>query len=251
MVTNIGTFNYIRLTNNDFSQLLAIFADMKNEALKFENPKAVIHINEEVGGLPPHKPPEAYIIPYGMNNVFDGFAYADSTDDEVIIPDNESGFIGMNYEDFKNTYNIGLSLYYTGKDVEEKIKNIKENILNPDYKSSAFCFVEMLIGKNINSYKEIFFTECFRYYDEKREKLIAQLLENAISIEAENYQFKDSNVVEVSDNAMICRSTKGYYAVTPEDFYMATSYYSSIEDLKNSDILKIMNDIYKTNHNSV
>lgn len=64
MITNLGTFNYIRLTDNDFSQLLSIFADMKNGALTEENPSVRIHINEEVGGLPPNNPPEnALFIP--------------------------------------------------------------------------------------------------------------------------------------------------------------------------------------------
>ena len=121
MVTNLGTFNYIRLTNNDFSQLLAILADMKVEALRVENPKATIRINEEVGGLPPQRPPEAYIILYGMNNVFDGFAYGDSIDDDIVLPTEEGGIMVMTMEDFENKYNVGPTLHYTGDDAEKKI----------------------------------------------------------------------------------------------------------------------------------
>lgn len=52
MVTNLGTFNYIRLTNNDFAQLLDILADMKYEAIDADtNNRAAVakfHINESM-----------------------------------------------------------------------------------------------------------------------------------------------------------------------------------------------------------
>ena len=50
MITELGTYNYIRLTNNDFVQLLDIFAELKMQMLddEPENRKAIIHINEGV-----------------------------------------------------------------------------------------------------------------------------------------------------------------------------------------------------------
>ena len=48
MITNLGTYNYLRLTNNNFEQLLEIFADLKMQMIDDtnENTKAVIRINE-------------------------------------------------------------------------------------------------------------------------------------------------------------------------------------------------------------
>lgn len=246
MITDVGTFNYIRLTNNQFEQLLAVLADMKSEALKFENPKAVIHINEEVGGIPPHRSPEAYIVPYGINNVFDGFAYSDSTEDEIIIPDNECGFVRMGYDEFSNKYNLGPSLYYTGKDIHDRISHIRESLIN-NTKSSPLFFANEILGIKLNSWQEVFFAENLRYFSKEYQDRINTLIENAVIAGAENYQFRDSNVVEVNGDILICRSPKGYYAVTPDDFYMASPYYATIEDLKSSDILSFMNNVYKTN----
>ena len=50
MITELGIYNYIRLTNNDFVQLLDIFAELKMQMLddEPENRKAIIHINEGV-----------------------------------------------------------------------------------------------------------------------------------------------------------------------------------------------------------
>jgi len=34
MITNLGTYNYLRLTDNDFSQLLSILAELKMNAVE-------------------------------------------------------------------------------------------------------------------------------------------------------------------------------------------------------------------------
>ena len=47
MITELGTFNYLRLTNNDFAQLLECLADIKYENMDQKDaPKVVFHINE-------------------------------------------------------------------------------------------------------------------------------------------------------------------------------------------------------------
>ena len=49
MITELGTMNYLRLTNNNFAQLLDIFAELKMQMIddSNENRKVIIHINEE------------------------------------------------------------------------------------------------------------------------------------------------------------------------------------------------------------
>ena len=246
MVTDLGVFNYVRLTNNNFAQLLAVFADMKNEALWNENPKATIHINEEVGGLPPHRPPEAYIVPFGMNNVFDGFAYADSEDDDIVYPTTE-GYAKMHPTEFEKKFSTGPRLYYTGKDKQERITFVRESIKNADTNPTSISLAEMLLGKRMSSYMDVFLCEDFKYFSREIEKMIVAMRENAIVTGAENLAFKDKNVIEVIDNVFICRSDKGIYATTPTDFYLASQYYTDIEDLKNSGVIKIMNDFYRSN----
>lgn len=250
MITNMGTFNYIRLTNNDFLQLLDIFADMKNAALSNPNPKATIHINEEVGGLPPQRPPEAYIIPYGMNNTFSDFAYSDSEIDKVILSDDDGNILPMTETVFKSEYQTGPSLYYVKEDVADKVKNIR-NYISTTKKISPFIFAEMLIGRKLYKWQEVVLENCFKYYDEERERKVAKLLENGTyrmihSHIDDNAEFKDSNIIETIGYVYICQSpNNGYYAVTPDDFYMASEYFSDIESLKSSDIIELMNNLYK------
>lgn len=257
MVTNLGTFNYIRLTDNQFDQLLDIFADMKAEALEHpDDAKVKIHINEssnratleaalteEVGGLPPNRPPEAYIIPYGMNNVFDGFAYGDSDISQIILSDNAGGIMPLQYKAFIQLYETGPMLKYIGKDVREKMDKIHEMIR---YKQNPKAFVEMLIGRKLMKYEDVLLTECFRYIDTKREESINKLIGNGIVIGLKEAGV-DLNIVRTIGHVMICQSPNGYYAKTSGQFNMASDYFSDVESLITSGIIELMNDVYNAN----
>ena len=59
------------------------------------------------------------------------------------------------------------------------------------------------------------------------------------------------NVVDSVGHVFICRSPKGYYAITPEDFYMASPYFSTVEDLKMSQVVDLLNNIYKKNSKNI
>lgn len=50
MITNLGKYNYLKLTNNNFNQLLSIFAELKQQMIDDtqDNQKVIIRINEEV-----------------------------------------------------------------------------------------------------------------------------------------------------------------------------------------------------------
>ena len=247
MVTDLGTYNYIRLTDNNFSQLLAILADMKDEALHEENPKAKIHINEEVGGMPRNAPPEAYIIPYGMNNAFAGFGYTDSSIKGVYIVDDENNLQLVSESFFKKNYQVSDKiLHYENTDAREKIpavyKKIMEDMKAGNKQSAMKYFCELLLDRKLLSYEEIFLSESFKYYDKKREEKTLKLLENGAM-----QMYEDSNVVESKGNVFICHSPNGYYACTNKDFYLASDYFSDVESLKSSGVIDLMNDIYQTN----
>ena len=52
-IIKLGKYNYLRLTNNDFSQLLYIIAELKSQMIddEIENKKVIININEEMKAL--------------------------------------------------------------------------------------------------------------------------------------------------------------------------------------------------------
>ena len=67
-------YNYIRLTNKDFSQLMAVFADLKMTLVDKEE-RRVIHVNENMypalaGALPPMSANGVYMVNYMQNNAY-------------------------------------------------------------------------------------------------------------------------------------------------------------------------------------
>lgn len=70
-----GKYNYLRLTNNNFSQLLKIFAELKFQLLDGCN-DPVIDINENmttVGFMPPQGIDDVYVINHGKKNIFGNY----------------------------------------------------------------------------------------------------------------------------------------------------------------------------------
>ena len=249
MVTNLGTFNYVRLTNNNFAQLLDVLADIKNEVLEVENPKMKIHINEEVGGIPKHGPPEAYIIPYGMNNAFTGsigLAYCDSDMDKIITFDDDINLIPMIKEEFVKTYGEpSLVLCAMGINIDDKISRAHK-MLSESVNLGLYSFAEIFADRKINRWQDILLSSNFKYYDIHRENEICKLMENAISVDSDINNI--SSIIYTKGNVKICRSPKGYYAYTSNNFNMASEYFKDIESLELSGVIDLMQDIYNTNN---
>lgn len=235
MVTNIGKFNYIRLTNNNFAQLLDILADIKNGFLEMENPKMKIHINEEVGGIPKNGPPEAYIIPYGMNNAFSGgygLAYKDNDMDKYVTVDNgQIVFIDSVEED-------PVLIYKNNKNIESKkndIHKLIENSILEHKKINPFIFAEILIGRPITKWEKIILSDDFHYYSKNDEKKLLSAIYNAYSNGSFNLNLSVKSFgniyIFIKDNKFIGFShAKGYD--------VATSLYDNIQDLITSEEFK-------------
>lgn len=245
MVTNLGTYNYLRLTDNNFAQLLAIFADMKNEALTSESPAAKIHINEEVGGMPVGFRPSAYIVPCGMNNVFDSFAYGDSTMGDSLYTVTSGTIDKKKKKDLEEEYELGPSLYYEGDDVEEKMRKVYKEVSNNNSVVSPLLFAKLLVNENVKTWMDAVLSENVKRADYESEKLYCQMISNAAYMKFKESTSMDSNVISTKGSVYICMSPKGYYATTPDDHYLASEYFSDMESLERSGVIDIMNNMYR------
>lgn len=390
MVTNLGTFNYIRLTNNDFAQLLSVFADMKNEALSSDSPKATIHINEsmdkstldkdykpgkkynlssfkkikftdyalteygipkrgidesrklaqergdnafyfvdeknkelvafigvinheinliimddyqghglseqvldfavkhmgayklyvykdnevaqhlyekygfkkvgenknkifmtldgrpfneEVGGLPVNRPPEAYVVPYTMGSVFDGFGYYDSDLGNVIVDNGDGTAIPIVESEFFHNAITGPVLYYKGSDIREKINEIHE-IINSNKVKSPVHLAEILCGYHLHKPEDIVLSESFKYYDMNREKKLCSMIENGIK--AKLMSGKEDIVSTVNENTYLHHTPNGYYVSNHPDskVFVASEIYTDKDDKELSSTAEFINSLY-------
>lgn len=121
MITSLGTYNYLRLTDNNFEQLIEILAELKYQMLddSVENKKAIVNINEmsSPGGMPVGATGggDGYIVSYGykgiQSNDVEGFAISnDITSDKVLTLDDE-GNIRSESSDFLDGRRITIYKY--------------------------------------------------------------------------------------------------------------------------------------------
>lgn len=136
MITECGNYNYLRLTNNSFDQLLLILAELKEEMMDEDYYSAThidrahkIHINEEVGGMPPQNAPSAYIIPYGFrgmnDNDIDGYALAgiDGINKKYMISIGDDLQLKMFKEDLLEGRKFSMYKVTLTKEVFAKVNN--------------------------------------------------------------------------------------------------------------------------------
>lgn len=213
----------------------------------FKNYFKKLVLNEEVGGLPPQRPPEAYIIPYGMNNVFSGFAYSDNSMDKILTIEDDGNILPMIESLFYETFDTSPKLYYREPDIEEKIDTIHDNLQSQERrKFDKFYFAETLIGHKLNKPEDIVMSESFKYYDKAEQDKICSLIENGIAVSnPNNYAF--SNVIKTIGNILIHQTDNGFYASTPDSFYMASDYFKDLQSLETSGIIEFMNKVFQSN----
>lgn len=131
-IIKLNKYNYIRLTNNEFDQLLSIFTELKYQMLndKTDDGK-IIRIHEEVSGIPSASDQSVYIVPYGFKNTFnDEYVedYGYTTDlDSIIVKDKETNkFKKESFNDFLDGRNFNIStISYS---IKEALTIDKENI---------------------------------------------------------------------------------------------------------------------------
>lgn len=155
-------YNYLRLTNNDFSQLLSTMSDLKLQLNDSSNER-VININENmfaaIGSMfPMHDPDSVYVINYAKNNVFSGddsdFAVSDTPKfDTVFYRDNCGVFKRSSKEILEDTtYNV-----YIVKGVKERFLSIAESNLD-QFVEEGFIY-EAVFDKKMYTSDQIMFEE--------------------------------------------------------------------------------------------
>lgn len=251
MITALGKFNYLRLTNNDFSQLLDILADMKYGALEDDN-SMKIHINEAAAvaaAIPPSTPSEAYVVPYGMNNSFLGWGYRKELDAYVLVPSKDGKLTKVDEDKFESDYDIGPYIHFPN-DSEEIQKKIEEAYTNQDNVGPNFV-VEVFLGHGIIKPEEALLCEGATYFDKDREADTLNLIENGITNGM--YSTKGYLLQYGSDNGIsIYRDIRDgkWSAAIDNGMRMATTSMTSESALKSSNQYSLLREIAKGGSNN-
>ena len=95
-ITDQGEYSYIRLTNNEFVQLLTIFAELKESYMSSDEPKPIYRIHEHtapgaIGGMPPI-PSDICVVNFQEKNTFDTvFGVTNDMTGDIITRDKITG----------------------------------------------------------------------------------------------------------------------------------------------------------------
>lgn len=251
MITNLGTYNYLRLTNNSFDQLLEVLAELKSKVLDDDDTEKVIRINEIgcPGGIVGMKP-AAYVVPYGYRNDFsgdiEGFALSnDIISDNILTVDNEGNIKKESYA-FLDDRKFSV---YKFKGNIDNYKNILEKAESLKDLDKSF-FYEELSGNDLLSADQIEFDDAFE--EVNIDNIISRTTTLASTIIQEYHEIngdllympimnqKDILVAESllkgHDNLTVLEDSNGYFVKDEITGYRTVSY-QNIKDINIEGVL--------------
>lgn len=157
MIADTKAYNYLRLTNNNFQQLLYVLAELKNRMIDdSKDIDLLISINEEVGGLPPAWAHDVYVVNYMAPNTFEKSEIGlmkDPNSDEIIIKEKDKYKI-VNKKDVLKEGSYDLYRYELNTlEDKENYKSILLSIKNEQSESDTL--LEKLLGKKFICNNEV------------------------------------------------------------------------------------------------
>lgn len=153
-------YNYLRLTDNDLSQLLSVFMDLKMQLVDGTNDR-VVHVNEAMNALMTGYIPgikdtdQCVIVNYMMNNVFAdepkrGMAVADNLKLDNMFSRNSEGCLAK--FPLKQLENCTYEVYLVDKDSREVSEALAPYI--NEFVEEGFIY-ETIFGKKMYDYDQI------------------------------------------------------------------------------------------------
>ena len=148
-ITDQGEYNYIRLTNNEFVQLLTMFAELKESYSNEDEPKTISRVHEHmsvgaVGGMPnipsDNMTPSIFITNFMNKDTFEsGFALSnDITSEFMITRDKKTGKLKRK-KSSELLANTECKTYkYIGEDTANILKEVYYKYTNESYVDSQF-----------------------------------------------------------------------------------------------------------------
>lgn len=216
-----GVYNYLRLTNNNFAQLMGILAELKMQLIE-NNPDKIIRINENmfpgIGAMMPmgdwkSERGDVYITNFMMNNIFDGIAVSDTPTYEHVFIQTGDGVVNeISREDLFRSPSMEYNIYkYSSKDknIFIALKEYAESKMPLDSSLLELVFNKEMYSKDewkaYDSVKEI--TDYFAYLNTCREiteASIGSIVNEKVGV---SYAFNKDQL----NNSILCEDEDGYY----------------------------------------
>ena len=238
-IKQMNKYNYIRLTNNNFQQLLLLLAELKQNLLEEDNPEYIVRINE--GFVPATGPESGFINNIMINNVFVGSYFAKDELDKYWYTTSDKKLIKIERKDIP----MGECHIFKYKEDCSWFNKIIEENLNQEVEFDNNYFYEMLTGKHMLTPDQIIFDENFEevnscYYNE-----------SLLILEASIYAFNDPSIPILDfdlqkqfkdkySNLELRKNWNGYFAENVNTKNV-TPYVEDISDLDESLLITLDN----------
>jgi endogenous inhibitor of DNA gyrase (YacG/DUF329 family) len=177
-ITDQGEYNYIRLTNNEFVQLLTIFAELKESYSNEDEPKTISRVHEHtgpcaIGGMAPgitsDIQPSMFISNIMNKNTFETeFALSnDITSEFMIIRDKETGKLKRKKSSELLEDAEVKTFKYIGDDIVNILKEIYTRYTNESYVDCQFLPTLVTEFDEVLSYDQLEFSNLLEYVDKE------------------------------------------------------------------------------------
>ena len=227
-IKDLNKFNYLRLTNNNFTQLLELLVELK-ENLKEDDTEPIIRIHEFMapGAIAPTMgldSADGFIVPCKMNNTFVDYVYTTDKYCQDIYKIEDNKIKKISRKELESLYEIDYLLKYNKDDIIEKNRIIKESYENNIDVSYDF-FQNVLVGNN----NDIIYDNSFDYTLDgvKESKIQLDIRESTFNhqyrkalgkdiyfpiLKPEEIQIKNS-ILNGIDNIDIMTDKDGYFLI--------------------------------------
>ena len=238
-IRELNQYNYIRLTDNNFQQLLLLLAELKMSMIDEDNPEYIIRINEFMVGT---KKKESFIVTSMNNNaVTDTYAFIDDEISQWYKIMNDK-LIKINPTRINNECHI---FKYNGD--SEWFANYLEKNVNKNVDYNKEFFYETLTGKDMLSPDQLIYDENFTEIPSITDEYINRIniFESSInmindpSVPILNYDVQKM-IQDKYPNIELRYNWNGYFAkntITEN----TSPYVNNISDLSDN-LLKILNN---------
>ena len=181
MITSLGTYSYLRLTDNNFLQLLEVFMELKKNTV-YDNKELVFKINETVNGFPIDRP-YRFILDYNHPNSdeHEGFALTnDIHTNNPLSQTFEGKLVKEQYDEFLE--NRTFTLYKFKGDIN-KYNKILEDYKNDVSNNNINYIYETLTNRKMLIKDQISVDRDFEIVDLKENKDFNFLKNSILSIQ--------------------------------------------------------------------
>lgn len=250
-------YNYIRLTDNNFGQLLTALADIRMGAVN-NDPENHIFINEAVGGMVGMKPGHDYIIPRMMG----GLTFRDDSEDDFQSSmyfgnTNFDGLVSFSSDTMRPVLEKkrDLDMALAASPVIHLESNKLMDLLPKMDKFDEQSFIEELTGQVHEGLFSLISEKVMSVSDDPNNDFVRQLGLNGLvsnvrtvvmesDIETAITAKGNSDIVKNVDDVTVYKDEEGYYCSTPDNFKLVSPHFASEVDIPDT-LIDIMNQMYK------